>query len=173
MTAFGPLDLSPDEIVAMVADGFEGRGGAWGLGVVGAFAEWVPDETTVVSRPAPDRFVATAEGGVLTLSLGPVVAAFARHRRDGAVDEIVLVAPSTAVNTVVTDLGPDGNGRLVDLGLGIGACTFAVRVDDQWWARLAPFVGRPWHELLAGVGAGLAAASPARVITTPLGRVEI
>src|SRR3954453_19853486 len=123
MTAFAPLDLSPDEIVTVVADGLEGRGGAWGLGVVGAFAEGVPDATPVVSRPAPDRFVATAEGGVLSLSLGPVVSAFARHRPDRTVDEIVLVAPSAAVNTVVTDLGADGEGRLAHLRLGIGACT--------------------------------------------------
>jgi hypothetical protein len=173
MTAFSPLDLSPDEIVRLVADGLRARTGAWGLGVVGGFGEWVPDETTVVSAAGPGRFVATAGGGILSLSLEPVLAAYARRRADGAVDEIVLVAPAVAINGVVTDLGPDGDGHLVDLGLGIGASTFAVRVDDGWFARLSPHLGRSWAELLAALGAELAAASPTRVITTPLGRLEI
>lgn len=169
-----PLDCSPAALEALVATALEARVGAWSMGVVGATAEWIPDATTTVEHSADGRLEAAGVEGSLSLRIGRDVRAFVARRRDGPVAQLLLAVPAEPVAHEVTDLGPDrSDRRLIDLGLGVGSCRFAVLADDALMAHLRPYLGARWDALLDAAGATIVAASPPRVLRTPLGRLEV
>jgi hypothetical protein len=70
----------------------------------------------------------------------------------------------------------DGDGQpvLVDLAIGHRAAAFLVRsADPELAKRLRHLEGRTWREALDEVGHLVVAASPHRIVTGPLGRIEV
>lgn len=170
---FGPLDTKGSELGDLVESALHDRGGRWSMGVLGAVGEWVPDHSSTPRSNAAGRYEITSGDGSLILDVSDTTRAFTSRNTDGEITRLMLAAPAQPVNRIVSDLGPDGDGRLLDLGIGIGATTFAVRVGDDLWHHTQPLIGATWQDLLAAVGTELVAASPTRVIITPLGRMEV
>ena len=95
-----------------------------------------------------------------------------------AVPRSVLPAPSLKVTAEAADPGalrPEHETAvLVDLAVGHSAATFSVRTaDPDLIAALRAVEGCTWQEALDRVGHLLVAASPHRVVTGPLGRIEV
>lgn len=170
---FVGVDITHEQLTDLVGASLGDGIGTWAIGVVGAVGEWFPDPSCVVTRPSADEFVASTDTATLRLRIPVATRAYVGRRRDGTVARMVLAAPPIPVSGVVNDRGDDGNGRLVDLGIGIGSCSFMIRVDDALHRLVAPHLGRPWQELMANVGGEIVAASPPRVVTTNLAEVEI
>jgi hypothetical protein len=183
------LPLTADGIADLVAETLVQRVGGWSMGVQGALAEFaVPGALAAVAVRRSGRTVAAiAPDGGLRLGITDETRAFAvadRHRPDGigavylAVPRRSLPAPSAGVTIVEGDpaaLRPeDGDDLLVDLAVGHAAAAFCVRTGDaELGKRLRAVEGAPWREALDHVGHAIVAASPHRVVTTPLGRIEV
>jgi hypothetical protein len=175
------LGLTPDEIADIVAD-LLGRGaGGWSMGVQGALAEFATVEGEQVAVRRTGRTVeALTAGGGIRLTIEDDTVAFA----DGggsvllAVPRARLPAVGERVSTAPTDPGAlrpeDGKAVLVDLAVGHAAAAFCVRsADQELVAALRAVEGRTWREALDEVGHLIVAASPHRVVTGPLGRIEV
>ena len=162
-----------------------------------AMAAGVPGAVLIKgSEAAIAAFMAARGGTVLTRRYGRVLelhTAGSRARLVAHPGLRVFAGPGRLALTlhrsrlapmpgVITELGPDGDAvravdrelPLVDLGLGRPGARLAVRLDDPALLRLVRrHFGRP---LLAAAGeltAALIAAAPTRVLTSPLGRIEI
>jgi hypothetical protein len=178
------LALTADEIADVVwALVDEGRT-AWSMGVQGALAEFAlaGGDPVEARRPGPGGRVveAVSGGGGLRIVITDDVVAFA----DGpdtvllAVPRGRLPVPTTGVRATVGDadaLRPeDRDAVLVDLGIGHTSAAFGVRTaDPELIADLRAVEGSSWQEALDAVGHHLVAASPHRVVTGPLGRIEV
>ena len=178
------LRLTSDGILDLVHEALVGGAGGWSMGVQGALAEFavVAGERPVVRRTGPGgRTVeAVTAGGGIRLTIGADTVAFA----DGE-DTVLLAVPraglppaTTRVSVAPTDpeaLRPeDGKAALVDLGLGHSTAAFCVRTaDPELVAALRAVEGRTWRETLDAVGHRIVAESPHRVVTGPLGRIEV
>jgi predicted Fe-S protein YdhL (DUF1289 family) len=160
--------------------------GAWVLGVYGAVGEFLhaPGEPCRIVR-GPTSVEAVTGRGAIRIAVTPSTRAMAHHDGGGE-PRILLVLPRVRLPApgpaAFTALGPDrgairpaDHGALrFDIGLGRAAARFTVRTRDTALAeRLAAAGGRAWPGHLAETAAPILAASPARVIETPLGRVEI
>jgi len=181
----GPLDLSADGIAELAEAALEDGAGGWSMGVQGALAEFatVGDERPAVRRTGPGgRTVeAVTNGGGIRLTITDETVAYSTGPDRGialAVPRRTLPAPSLRVTTAAADpaaLRPeDEKAVLVDLAVGHAAAAFCVRTaDPELIAALRAVVGREWREALDAVGHLLVAASPHRVVTGPLGRIEV
>ncbi len=180
-----PLALDPDRIAELIHGGLTGGAGAWSMGVQGALAEFavVGDEAVEVRRSGPGgRTVeaVTAGGGIRLTVTDDTVAynAGPDHGITLAVPRSVLPAPSLKVTAEPADPGalrPEHEKAvLVDLAVGHSAAAFCVRTaDSELIAALWAVEGCTWQEALDRVGHLLVAASPHRVVTGPLGRIEV
>jgi hypothetical protein len=179
------LDLTPDGIAALVERALEASAGGWSMGVQGALAEFavVGDERPEVRRSGPGgRTVeAVTAGGGIRLTITDDTVAYPAGSDGGitlAVPRPTLPAPSLRVTAAPADpaaLRPDDEKAvLVDLAVGHSAAAFCVRTaDPDMIAALRAVEGRSWREALDDVGHLLVAASPHRVVTGPLGRIEV
>jgi hypothetical protein len=179
-----PLSLSPDLIADLVHDSLQGSAGGWSMGVQGALAEFavVGDERAEVRRSGPGgRTVeaVTAGGGIrLTITDDTVAYPGSGGGITLAVPRTTLPAPSLRLMAAPADpaaLRPeDEKAVLVDLAVGHSAAAFCVRTaDPDLIAALRAVEGRSWRGALDSVGHQLVAASPHRVVTGPLGRIEV
>ena len=179
------LGLDPDTIAELIQPTLEDATGGWSMGVQGALAEFavVGDERPEVRRSGPGgRTVeAITAGGAIRLTITDDTVAYGAGA-DGpitlAVPRSTLPAPSLRVTAEPTDrraLRPeDEEAVLVDLAVGHSAAAFCVRTaDPEVVAALRDVEGRTWREALDRVGHLLVAASPHRVVTGPLGRIEV
>ena len=178
------LRLTPDGIVDLVHEALVDGGGGWSMGVQGALAEFavVVGERPAVRRTGPGgRTVeAATAGGGIRLAISDDTVAFA----DGE-DTVVLAVPraglpaaTARVSAAPADpeaLRPeDAQAVLVDLGVGHSVAAFCVRTaDPELLAALRSVEGRPWREALDAVGHRIVAGSPHRIVTGPLGRIEV
>lgn len=159
--------------------------GAWVLGVEGAVAELAADGDVVEVRRRGRAVTATTPRGGLHLALPDHARAFAAAAEPVGLLALVLAVPRAGLApgaSRVTVLGPDtGAVRpddradvLVDLGLGHASAAFCTRAPEgALLDDLRALAGRAWPEALATLGASLVAASPHRVVRTPLGRAEV
>jgi uncharacterized protein DUF6925 len=178
------LDLTPDGIADLAQRTLEAGTGGWSMGVQGALAEFavVGDERPEVRRIGPGgRTVeAVTAGGGIRLTVTDDTVAYGAGS-DGvtlAVPRSTLPAPSLRVVAAPADpaaLRPeDEKAVLVDLAIGHSAAAFCVRTADaDLIAALQAVEGCGWREALDRVGHLLVAASPHRVVTGPLGRIEV
>jgi hypothetical protein len=162
------------------------------MGVQGALAEYAvaAGDRPEVRRTGPGgRTVEalTAGGGIRltitddTVAYGPAADGSDEHAVDRitlAVPRSTLPPPSLVVTAAPGDpaaLRPDDEKAAVfDLGVGHSAAAFCVRTaDPDLIAALRAVEGRPWREALDRVGHRLVAASPHRIVTGPLGRIEV
>jgi hypothetical protein len=189
------LALTPAEIADLVHEALAAGadGGGWSMGVQGALAEYavVGGERPEVHRRAGPHGstveALTAIGGI-RLTITDATAAFG-HSAGGsggdAVDRVTLAVPRSAlpppslcVTSTAGDPGAlrpeDEKAVVVDLGVGHSAAAFCVRTaEPDLIAALRAVEGRPWREALDRVGHRLVAASPHRIVTGPLGRIEV
>jgi hypothetical protein len=155
------------------------------MGVQGALAEFavVGNERADVRRSGPGgRTVeAVTAGGGIRLTITDDTVAYRSGPGRGitlAVPRSVLRAPSLRVTAEPADPGAlrpeDEKAIVVDLAVGHSAAAFCVRTaDPDLIAALRAVEGCSWQEALDRVGHLLVAASPHRVVTGPLGRIEV
>jgi hypothetical protein len=180
-----PLALDPDRIAELIHGALADAAGAWSMGVQGALAEFavVGTERAGVRRSGPvERTVeAVTAGGGIRLTITDDTVAYRAGPGRGitlAVPRSVLPTPSLRVTAYPADPGAlrpeDEKAIVVDLAVGHSAAAFCVRTaDPDLIAALRVVEGCSWQEALDRVGHLLVAASPHRVVTGPLGRIEV
>ncbi len=188
MSAFR-LPWGADEVAGFIEESLRQRAGVWVLGVYGAVGEFLigPDEDVEIVSSA-ETVTARTPRGALRLAKHPKTVAFAIGQKAGeaAPRAIGFALPAGRVNlpgdSGLRRLGPDLDAvsaehqgqPLYDLGLGRKAARFCVRsADPQLIEALAIAEGMSWPDLLARTANEILRVSPARVIETGLGRVEI
>ena len=179
------LALDPDRIAELIHGSLVDTAAAWSMGVQGALAEFavVGDERVEVRRNGPGGHTVEAltRGGGIRLAITDGTLAYtdeSDRRITLAVPRSALPAPSLRVAAQPADPGAlrpeDEKAVLVDLGVGHAAAAFCVRTaDPELIAALRAVEGCSWQEALDRVGHLLVAASPHRVVTGPLGRIEV
>ena len=176
------LALDPDRIAELIHGALADSAGAWSMGVQGALAEFavVGDEAVEIRRSGRTVEAVTPGGGIrLTITDDTVAYSAGPDRQITlAVPRPVLPAPSLKVTAEAADPGalrPEHEQAvLVDLAVGHSAAAFCVRTaDPELIAALRAVEGCTWQEALDRVGHLLVAASPHRVVTGPLGRIEV
>lgn len=181
----GPPELHPI-LCAHLGD----RTSSWSIGDWGAIAEfhWLPDDPAATTTDAGLQ-VATP-GGALRLRLRDDVVPYAYQTLSRFPDRwlhgVTLCLPwrraRRAARQVLTELGPDRDavrpadrGKLLfDLGLGLPTVDACVRTDEP--ALVAALRRGGGQSLLARGNPAMAAikdASPHRVFTSALGRLEV
>lgn len=174
-----PLDLAPDGIADLVHDALAAGSGGWSMGVQGALAEFAAVGGDPVVRRSGRTVEALTAGGGLRLTVTDETLAFAEGRTVYlAVPRRTLPAPAAGVVVAEADLDAlrpdDSHDLLVDLAVGHRAAAFCVRTGDaDLGKRLRSVEGATWRDALDQVGPALVAASPHRVVTTALGRIEV
>jgi len=178
-----PLPLTPDGLADLVERTLVEGAGGWSLGVCGALAEYapLPGERAAVRR-AGRTVEAIAAGGGLRLTISDDTVAYATGR-DGADVTLAVPRPGRPAPAPGVTLRPcdpdalrpaDASAVLADLAVGHAAAAFCIRTSDSdLVAALAGLAGRTWRDVLDALGHRLVAASPARVIIGPLGRIEV
>lgn len=164
--------------------------GVWTVGVEGALAEldW-GGEGPAVERDGRTLVAASAQARLRLVMADRVAAFVAASGEPGArvVHAVVLAVPRTSLAPAtpgVTIVGrdaaairaTDGDGTLVDLGLGRAEASFGVRVDDadpELLDHLWGVAGLSWAEASGRVGPAVVAASPTRVVRTAVARAEV
>lgn len=178
------LALDADAIADLAHDVLERAAGGWSMGVQGALAEFTVaggDPAAVAVRRTGRTVEAHAAGGGIRLTVTDRTEAFTAGPGETvylAVPRPPLPAPAPGVTVSEADpdaLRPeDGHHVFTDLAIGSAAAAFCVRTGDPDLAeRLRALEGASWREALAAVGPALVAASPHRIVTTPLGRIEV
>jgi predicted Fe-S protein YdhL (DUF1289 family) len=183
------LAWTQDAILAFIAETFRAGDGTWVHGVFGAVGEFCigANEACEIEKEG-ERITAQTTRGAIRFDVTDQVRALSMTTTLGSVAKeiIVLAVPrgrvSRAANQGLTALGPDAgairsNERdepLYDLGLGTPAAGFCVRTSHPELTReLEACSGQEWAALLARLGGALVNVSPARVILSPIGRVEV
>jgi hypothetical protein len=181
------LDLTAEGIADLAHDVLAGAVGGWSMGVQGALAEYAVAGGRAEVRRAGRTVEAVTAGGGLRLVVTDGTEAFAAgnpHQGDGigtvylTVPRRTLPPPAPGVAVSGADPGSlrpeDAADLLVDLAVGHAAAAFCVRTGDPaLGARLREVEGASWRDALTRVGPAVVAASPHRVVTTRLGRVEV
>ena len=175
------LDLDPDSIADLVERSLLEGAGGWSMGVQGALAEFVvvAGERVDIRRRGRTVEARTAGGGIrLTISDQTLAYGNGSGTVTLAVPRATLPAPSLRVTVAPADPGAlrpeDVPAVLVDLAVGHSAAAFCVRTPDSALvARLRAVEGLTWQEALDEVGQLVVATSPHRVVTAPLGRIEV
>jgi len=174
------LPWAPDDALAGIAMLVKAPGTVLVMGVEGAVAEFMA---------APGGAVLTRQyGNVLELHTTGARARLVAHpglrvfQGPGRMALTLHRSRFKPMPAVITDLGPDTeavctadrDAALVDLGLGRPGFRFAVRLADPALVELARrHLGRSLFAHSGELIAALIAAAPTRVLTTPLGRVEV
>ncbi|MEL6208396.1 MAG: hypothetical protein AAFR47_24355, partial [Pseudomonadota bacterium] len=181
------LDWEPPAILDFVAATLENAAGTWVLGVYGAVAEVMrsPEEPVEIRRD-DESVVALTPRAALRITARRGTRAMAWREAQDRPERIVLALPKVRLEepgpAALTALGPDRDALMpgsadqprVDLGLGRAEARFTIRSGDQALIdSLSATDGTAWPDHLAQTGAVIQAASPHRVIETPLGRAEI
>lgn len=158
---------------------------AWSLGTFGAVAEFQRDPDEPVAHDG--LRAVTARGGIAVDLVPDVVPiAYEQSTGHGAPHGVAFCLPRERARgmgrQVLTELGPDRDAlrdsdrdaTLFDLGLGATQCDCLVRVrDPDDVRRLRAGCGAALLEGGAAMLGELAAMSPHRVFTSPLGRIEV
>ena len=180
-----PLGLDPDRIAELVHGALVDAAGGWSMGVPGALAEFavVGDERAEVRRSGTGgrTIEAVTAGGGIRLTITDDSVAYSPGGGGPitlAVPRSTLPAPSLRVRADPADPGAlrpeDEKAVLVDLAVGHSAAAFCVRTaEPDLIAALRDVEGRSWQEALDSLGHLLVATSPHRVVTGPLGRIEV
>lgn len=183
------LPWETDEIRAFVARSLRENKGTWVAGIVGAVGEFTaaPGNSVHVDLEG-DLIVATTPGAKLRFHINDDVRALtfdpketpikdmrvmlAVKRERGRPDVARLLSPLGRDRAAISAVDRDAN--LFDLGLGRKEARFCVRTGPgPLNAALARADGTAFPANLPQIGPALLEASPARVIETALGRIEV
>lgn len=161
---------------------------AWSIGTYGAIAEFTrdPGEATTENIGDSSGVIVTPRGAMrIALNGAPeMITHDSRgHHGEGKVRTIMFCLEGDTARrnarTVLTELGPDsdaiaGGGTLFDMGLGVPHVDVCVRTDDETLAaKLRANSGRNIFDPDNPAMAAIKAASPNRVFTSRLGRIEV
>ena len=180
------LPWTVGDTAGFIAATLKPGGGTWVCGVHGAVAEFsIEAGDAVTVETAPGSVTARTAHGAIRFRLPPGIRALG-YGPAGCPSIVVLALPRGRVRAPapvgLTSLGPDGSAigdaarqdALYDIGLGRAAGQFCIRVRSAPLRRtLDERLGYAWPDLLAALGRDLVSASPTRVVTSPIGRVEV
>ena len=183
---FHLLPWSGESLIAHLASTF-GPGRAWSMGVQGAVAGFAaPAGVPLEAAFGPAGLTLRTVGGALRIEAKPGLRAFELLDRTGrhastalALHEARLPPPPRAA---IAELGADeaaldpaaAGQHLFDLGLGRATAHFCVRTGNpDLVAELRRHVGRSLFDPASRLLPQLLHASPARVVLSPIGRVEV
>ena len=185
--AFRLLPWQGRSLLDRLADASMAPGAAWSIGVWGATAELVARPgAPVLAERTSDGLRLRTPGGALGLTTPPGMRAFELVGKSGRAERVILALHRARVSgsfaAGVAELGPDGQALdarrrgelLFDLGLDLPPIRFCVRTGDA--ALLARLRGAAGCDALAattGLVPHLLAASPDRVVSSPVGRIEV
>jgi hypothetical protein len=164
-------------------------GGTWVSGVFGAIAEFciVDGETADIDISAT-CLTATTTRGSIRLEISEHVRAlqFVTSPESTNAGVIVLAVNRGRAASPrpfgLTALGPDRaairsedrDAQLYDLGHGLGPADICIRTGDvDLIAALNEQNGTGWHDVLAILGGQILQVSPARVVRSAIGRIEV
>lgn len=183
------LPWQTDEIRDFVIHSLREATGTWVAGVVGAVAEFTARPGFQVEhRRDGANIVAETDGGALRFQIDDDVRALTFDRPDttGRRQRIVLAVKRERgrlpVATTISDLGKDHGAinsasryeQVFDLGLGRKEARFCVRcAEGIALSAMVSASGNPMEAALARIGPALVQESPARVVETALGRIEV
>lgn len=179
------LSWGPAEVLDFTELSLREARGTWALGVFGAVGRILLDRARPPTiKRAGSTIEAATTGGALRLTVTPSTRALANEA--GGPRCILLVLPrvrlAEAGPAALTSLGPDAgaiapserDAQRFDIGLGRAAARFTVRTRSPALVKvLSASAGRRFPDHLAATGAAVLAESPARVVETALGRVEV
>ncbi len=183
------LPWQTHEIQTFVTRSLRGAAGTWIIGVVGAIAEFStgPGDRNEVETDA-GRIEACNPGGNLRFLIDERVRALTFDPPDTPADRqrVVLAVKRERgplpLAAALADLGPDRTAikpqdreqRLYDLGLGRAEARFCVRCGTgAAQDALAAAAGAALAEAMPRLGPILLRHSPARVVESALGRIEV
>lgn len=181
------LPWTSEDIRSFVVTSLEEGEGTWVMGVVGAVAEFTaaPGESVTVSRDG-NQITAQTRNGAIRMTLGDDVRALTFDPPGmGPQPRIVLAVKRDRgrlpVADGIADLGYDQaaliaepGSTLVDLGLARKEGRFAVRVGEGAAKdALLAQAGRSLAQALGAIAGPLISESPARVVESALGRIEV
>ncbi len=183
------LPWTTGDIRRFVEASLAGAAGTWVVGVVGAVAEFAARPGAAVTvTVGGDEVTARTPGGALRFRIDEHVRALSFDAPDTPPDRQPIVLAvlrergRLPAAPVLADLGPDRaailpqdrDHRLYDLGLNRKEGRFCVRVAPGPAARaLGEAAGQPLAQVLPQLGPVLLAESPARVVESALGRIEV
>jgi predicted Fe-S protein YdhL (DUF1289 family) len=179
------LRWTAERIARFVADSVAPGAGTWVVGQNGALAEYSadPSEPLEIAVEAMRITAATARGAI-RFDITERVRVLALGEPDAELYVLALPRPP-AIATAEPGLrriGADADALrpadaadiLYDLGLGARFARFCVRTADPALQHdLDAVQGAGWRMSLPALGGLLVAESPARVVTNPLGRIEV
>lgn len=183
------LPWDTEGIRRFVAQSLQDCRGTWVGGIVGAVGEFAaaPGQSIDVERDG-GTIIAWTYGGKLSFQIDDDVRALTFETKETPLERsrIVLAVKRERgrpdVAHALTPLGSDAmaivpedrEAELFDLGLGRKEARFCVRVGSaRTRDALLSAEGTMFPTNLPQIGPALLADSPARVIETPLGRIEV
>ncbi|MEM6373703.1 MAG: DUF1289 domain-containing protein [Pseudomonadota bacterium] len=181
------LPWTTEDVREFVISSLKAGRGTWVIGVVGAVAEFTaaPDATVEV-RTDGDEITAFTRNGAIRMVINDNIRALTFDPDDWPSEPRIVLAVKRGSGGVpvaagVSDLGSDnrplfqeGAARLYDLGLRRKEGRFCVRVrDPAAQEALNGAVGQAFAQALPKIGGPLVVASPARVVESALGRIEV
>ncbi len=183
------LPWTTDDIRTFVLRSLEEGQGTWAVGVVGAVGDFAAAPGQAIDvRTDGESIIATTAGGRLNFRIDDHVRAltFGPTDTQAGPDRIVLAVKRSRWRHNAADrltplgkdldaiLSEDNDASLFDLGLGRKEVRFCVRVrPGEAHDVLSRASGSAFPANLAQIGASLLNESPARVIETALGRIEV
>jgi len=182
------LDWTPDDVRSFIMSTLQPNVGTWVSGIFGAIAEFCVGPNESVTQTIDASSIAAWTGrGAIRFKIPDDVRAMALSNGESSRSGIMILASprSRIVPNIPSGLAALGSDReaihpaglnqqLYDLGIGSTVVRFCIRTGDvDLIQELEAYSGRGWSELLTGLGKRILHASPTRVISSPLGRLEI
>jgi len=179
------LDWSLADTKRFILETLVPDGGTWVSGLNGAVAEFCAqprDEMTKLT-PQQNEIVATTKGGAIRFTLNDTARAFSFHRGDPAQRDVIVLAVMTKHSAASQNSNEfdhdaiearDREASLLDFRLGNPSIAFAIRTNDaELSIKMKPWRGTSFAEFMPELGAEFLRVSPTRIISNPLGRIEI
>ena len=177
------LPWTREDLHSFVLSTIRSDGGTWVGGVYGAVAEFcVGAGESVEVVDARGSLVAVTARAAIRIHVSDRVHAFAFANNRVVVLAVPRALAGPTPKRGLTEIGldreavrpDDREGYLYDLGLGVGCSGFGVRTREHGLRRtLNDCMGCQWPELLAAAGSEILQASPARIVVSPMGRIEV
>lgn len=162
----------------------------WGLGVYGAIAEFLHDDSDTYEICSPEHLTIATGRGAIRIRLGSGARLIAYEvpsdRGDHWNQGVAIILPERdahlPISNGLTERGEDGDGirqtdriaRLFDLGLPTKCINACIRTDDQSLvARLRTMTGASALDPAGEFGRTIVETSPHRVFLSALGRIEV
>jgi hypothetical protein len=164
---------------------------SWSIGISGAIGEFMYDENEEIElQVSEDEISVLTERGAMSIKLGADIKCLAYEEMSSCTrswsQSVVFCIPEEQAklrgNNVLTDLGIDKNSvnalsrgkQLFDLGLDSEKLQFCIRTDNEEFLKiLEENYGRSIFDGDNPVTAAVLEHSPARVVISALGRIEI